>query len=136
MPCTSLDPLSAREILNAYRLGKKVPDPTALYYNAEFRAPSYNAVVKQWQMLTNTNVPKSQEVLNINKGREAQNSHFGQTKAAGDASMSFLPWISFGAAGQASHQDESFNTDTDMSNISIEVFWADLQRVPVTAGKW
>ena len=87
-------------------------------------------------MLSNTDVPKSQEVLNITKGREAQNSHFGQTEVAGQASASFAPWLSFGISGASSHHEESFNTDSDMSNISIEVFWSDLQRVPLTAGKW
>ena len=136
MPCTGLTPPDARQILNAFNNGTKVPEPAATYYNADFRAPSYGSVVQQWQMLTNTKVPQSREVLNVNKGREAQNSHFGQTEVAGQVSASFAPWVSFGVAGRASHQEQSFNTDTDMSNISIEVFWADLQRVPITAGKW
>lgn len=87
MPCSNLDHERARQMFTAFSKDERAPEPEAAHHNVDFRVQSYGVVVAQWLRLANAYLSESHEVLSVDEGREAQDSHFGQVEVAGRCSL-------------------------------------------------
>ena len=137
MPCTSLTPAGAKEILNAYLAGDKIPSAEGIYFQPDYHCPDYTSTVLTWQNdVNNTTIQPKEFRLNIDMGKEVKETEFGQTKVGGGLDFSYTPWLSFNASGGSEHEEESFKTEDEASTIDITVTWNATKKVAINPGTW